>query len=96
MDIFSAAIQRSLTKFLTLYINHIVDLTSGYDSNKPPSFIPSLPLCSGQMIQFQAQCLKDNISLYLTLRYVILLNNKLIFDHTIQYKWYRAQGQYNL
>lgn len=60
-----------------------MDLTTGYDSNNPPSFIPSLPLCSGQMIQFQAQCLKDNISLYLTLRYVIYLNTKLIFNHTI-------------
>jgi len=34
-------------------ITSVVDLTTGYDSNNPPTYKPSLPLSSGHMIQFR-------------------------------------------
>jgi len=38
-----------------LAVTSVRDLTTGYDSSNPPSFKPSLPLSSGNMITFRAR-----------------------------------------
>ena len=52
-----------------LTVTGVRDLTIGYDSSNPPSFEPTLPLSSGNMITFKA---KDEVSgqeVVLTIRY---------------------------
>lgn len=48
-------------------ITSVCDLTIGYDTAKPPSYKPSLPLSSGHMIQFKAQN-EDGTKIVLTTR----------------------------
>jgi len=51
-----------------LTISSIRDLTIGYDSTNPPTFKPTLPLSSGQMIQFRAESRSDGTKITLTVR----------------------------
>lgn len=51
-----------------LHITRIVDLTTGYDTSNPPSYEPSLPLSSGQMIQFRAESKTKGVNIVLTIR----------------------------
>ena len=64
---------RSYPKTLAgLTITSVRDLTVGYDSANPPSFVPTLPLSSGHMIQFRAESVEDGTKITLTTRYVSL------------------------
>jgi len=49
-------------------ITWVRDLTTGYDSGRPPTYTPELPLSSGHMIQFKAQSSSETEIIYLTLR----------------------------
>ncbi|KAL5533276.1 hypothetical protein ACEPAF_5052 [Sanghuangporus sanghuang] len=51
-----------------LNVTNVRDLTVGYDSGNPPSYKPHLPLTSGHMIQFRAQCQSDDTKIALTIR----------------------------
>ncbi|OCH95278.1 hypothetical protein OBBRIDRAFT_788474 [Obba rivulosa] len=51
-----------------LTVVSVRDLTIGYDSTKPPTYKPDLPLSSGQMIQFQAESPADGLKITLTIR----------------------------
>ncbi|KAJ3842905.1 hypothetical protein F5878DRAFT_606469 [Lentinula raphanica] len=51
-----------------LDITSVVDLTTGYDSNNPPTYQPSLPLSSGHMIQFRGEQKTDGTKIVLTIR----------------------------
>lgn len=51
-----------------LKITWLRDLTIGYDSGNPPSYLPELPLSSGHMIQFIAESRSASDRIYLTLR----------------------------
>ncbi|OCB84119.1 phosphoglucomutase 1 [Sanghuangporus baumii] len=51
-----------------LNVTNVRDLTVGYDSGNPPSYKPHLPLSSGHMIQFRAQCQSDDTKIALTIR----------------------------
>jgi len=42
------------SELATLTVTGVRDLTIGYDSSNPPSFKPTLPLSSGNMITFRA------------------------------------------
>lgn len=48
------------------------DLTTGYDSANPPTYMPSLPLSSGHMIQLRAESASHAESIMLTLRCALL------------------------
>jgi hypothetical protein len=51
-----------------LNVTSVRDLTIGYDSTKPPSYKPALPLSSGHMVQFRAENPTDGTRITLTTR----------------------------
>ncbi|KLO11991.1 phosphoglucomutase 1 [Schizopora paradoxa] len=51
-----------------LDITSVRDLTTGYDSSKPPLFKPDLPLSAGHMITFRASSTVKQVKITLTIR----------------------------
>ncbi|KZT69052.1 hypothetical protein DAEQUDRAFT_811725 [Daedalea quercina L-15889] len=51
-----------------LTVTSVRDLTIGYDSANPPTYKPTLPLSSGQMVQFRAESPVDGTKIALTTR----------------------------
>lgn len=56
------------SKIANMQVTRVVDLTVGYDSANAPTFKPSLPLSSGQMIQFRAESGDASKKIVLTIR----------------------------
>lgn len=52
-----------------LTVTSVRDLTVGYDSSNPPSFKPTLPVSSGNMITFGAEDKTTGQEVVLTIRY---------------------------
>jgi len=51
-----------------LNISSVRDLTTGYDSTKPPLYKPDLPLSAGHMVTFRASSPNQYIKINLTIR----------------------------
>ncbi|KAH9842866.1 uncharacterized protein C8Q71DRAFT_877343 [Rhodofomes roseus] len=51
-----------------LTVTSVRDLTIGYDSSNPPTYKPTLPLSSGQMVQFRAESPAKGTKITLTTR----------------------------
>lgn len=57
------------SKLANLTVTNVRDLTIGYDSSNPPSFKPTLPTSSGNMITFRAENETTGQGVVLTIRY---------------------------
>jgi len=64
----SKGIQNYPSKLANLTVTSVRDLTIGYDSSNPPSFKPTLPLSSGNMITFGAEDEAAGQEVVLTIR----------------------------